>query len=105
MKCLKEAQEIVSRWTEYCPKLYNPGCNGDTTVLDCSQHPGEDLQSILREEVEIGIATLKKRKSAEAGYISAEFVQAGGKTMVDVLTKICKKSDQRENDRPHALNH
>ena len=34
----------------------------DNTVPDCSQHPEEDLQPILREEVEIAVAALTKRE-------------------------------------------
>ena len=57
-------------------------------VLDCSQ-PSEDLQPIFREEVEIAVALLKKGKSARVDNIPAELVQAGGETMIDVLTEIC----------------
>ena len=64
-KCLTEEQEILSRWTEYGSELYNYASYGDNTVLDCSQHPEEYLQPILREEVEIAVAALKKGKSAE----------------------------------------
>ena len=59
-KCLTEEKEILSRWTEYCSELYNYESCGDNTVLDCSQPPEEDLQPILREEVEITVASLKK---------------------------------------------
>ena len=59
-KCLTEEKEILSRWTEYCSELYNYESCGDNTVLDCSQPPEEDLQPILREEVEIAVASLKK---------------------------------------------
>ena len=38
-KCLTEKQEILSRWTEYCAKLYSQESCGDNAVLDCSQHP------------------------------------------------------------------
>ena len=38
-------------------------------VLDCSQPPEEDLQPILREEVEIAVASLKKGKSARVDNI------------------------------------
>ena len=48
------------------------------------------LQPILREKVEIAIASLKKRKSAGVN-IPAELVQAGGETMIDVLTEICNR--------------
>ena len=60
-------------------------------VLDCSQPPEKDLQPILREEVEIAVALLKKGKSAGVDNIPAELVQAGGETMIDVLTEICNK--------------
>ena len=61
-----------------------------STILDCSQ-PLEDLQPILREEVEIAVASLKKGKSAGADNIPADLVQAGGETMIDVLTEICNR--------------
>ena len=64
---------------------------GDNAVLDCSQPPEEDLQPILREEVEIAVASLKKGKSAGVDNIPAELVQAGGETMIDVLTEICNR--------------
>ena len=85
-KCLIEEKEILSRWTEYCSELYNyEGC-GDNTVLDCSQPPEEDLQLLLREEVEIAEASLKKGKSAGVDNIPAELVQAGGEALKDVST-------------------
>ena len=90
-KCLTEEKEILSRWTEYCSELYNHENCGDNAVLDYSQPPEEDLQSILREEVESAVASLKKGKTAEVDNIPAELVQAGGETMIDVLTEICNK--------------
>ena len=90
-KCLTEEKEILSRWTEYCSELYNYESCGDNTVLDCIQPPEEDLQPILREEVEIALASLKKGKSAGVDNIPAELVQAGGETMIDVLTEICNR--------------
>ena len=77
---------ILCRWTEYCSELYNYESYGDNTVLDCNQHPEEDLQPILREEVEIAVAALKKGKSAGVEYILTELVQTGGESMTDVLT-------------------
>ena len=90
-KCLTEEKEILSRWTEYCSEMYNYESCGDNTVLDCSQPPEEDLQPILSEEDEIAVASLKKGKSAGVDNIPAELVQAGGKTMMDVLTEICNR--------------
>ena len=90
-KCLTEEKEILSRWTEYCSELYNYESCGDNAVLDCSQPPEEDLQPILREEVEIAVASLKKWKSARVDNIPAELVQAGCETMIDILTEICNR--------------
>ena len=90
-KCLTEEKEILSRWTEYCSELYNYENCGDNIVLDCSKPPEEDLQPVLREEVEIAVATLKKGRSAGVDNIPAELVQAGGETMIDVLTEICNR--------------
>ena len=90
-KCLTEEKEILSRWTEYCSELYNYESCGDNAVLDCSQPQEEDLQPILHEEVEIAVASLKKGKSARVDNIPAELVQAGGETMIDVLTEICNR--------------
>ena len=42
-------------------ELYNYESCGDNTVPDCSQPPKEDLQPVLREEVEIAVASLNKR--------------------------------------------
>ena len=77
--------------TDYCSELYNYESYVDNTALDCSQHPEENLQPILREEVEITVAALKKGNSAGVDNIPAELVQAGGESMIDVLTKICDK--------------
>ena len=90
-KCLTGEQEILSRWTEYCSELPNYESCGDNAVLDCNQPPEEGLQAILREEVEIAVASLKKGKSAGVDIIPAELVQAGGETMIDVLTEICNR--------------
>ena len=64
---------------------------GDNAVRDCSKPPEEDLQPILREEVEIAVASLKKGKSAGVDNIPAELVQAGEETTIDVLTEICNR--------------
>ena len=60
-------------------------------MLDCSQTPEEDLRPILREEVEIAVESLKKWKSAGVEKLPAVLVQAGGETMIVVLTEICNR--------------
>ena len=86
----QEKQEILSRWTEYCSKLYNYESSGDNAVLDCSKFPEEDLQPIFSEEVEIAVASLKRGKSVRVDNIP-ELVQAGGETVINVLTQICNR--------------
>ena len=89
-KCLTEKQEILSRWTEYFQELHNYESCGDNAVLDCSQPP-ENLQPILREEVKIAAASLKKGKPAGGDNILEDVVQAGGETMIDVFTQTCNR--------------
>ena len=56
-KCLTEEQKILSRWKEYCIKLYS---YGEDAVLDCNQPPEKDLQAILREELEVAVVHRKR---------------------------------------------
>ena len=62
-KCVTEEKQILSGWTEYCYELHYYEIYDDK-VLDCGLHPEADLQPILREEIEIAVAALKKEKSA-----------------------------------------
>ena len=82
-------QEILSSWTKYCSELYTYDSYGDNTALDCCQHLEEDPQPILRDEVEIAVAAQKKVKFAGVDNIPVELIQAGGESMIDVLTKTC----------------
>ena len=59
-KYLTEEKEILRRWTEYYSELFIYEICGDNAVLVYSQPPEEDLQPILREEVEIAVASLNK---------------------------------------------
>ena len=90
-KCLTEEQEILCRWAECCLELYNHENHGDSyAVLDCMKPQEEDLQPILCKKVEIAVTALKKEKSAGVDTIAAQLVQAGGETIIDILTEICK---------------
>ena len=52
---------------------------------------GRRFATILREEAEIAVASLKKGKSVGIANIPAELVQADGETMNDVFTEICNR--------------
>ena len=80
MKSLTGGQSTAQTFTD-----------GDQIVRDCPQIPDEKYYPILREEVEAAVKALKMGKSAGVDNIPAELVQAGGETMVDILTTICNK--------------
>ena len=80
VKCFTKQKQILSRLTEYCSEVYNYAIYGNKP-LDCSLYLEEDLQPILREEVEI--AALKKETYAGVVYVPAELVQAEGESMID----------------------
>ena len=72
--------------TLYNHKLYAHESCGDNAVLNCIQPPEEDLQPILREEVEIAVASLKKGKSVVADNIPIyqHKCSSCGETMTDL---------------------
>ena len=99
-KCLTEKRKIINRWTEYCTELYNSQTKGhaavldrpmNTEVLDRPMTTEEDNFSILREEVEAAVKSLKKGKSARVDNIPVELIQAGGKAVTNILTAIYNK--------------
>ena len=53
--------------------------------------PQKKIYNQFHEEIEITVASLKKRKSAGVDNIPEELVQAGGETMIDILTEICNR--------------
>ena len=55
--------------------------------------PSSDIavDNIMREEVEAAVRHLKPGKTAGADNITAEMVQAGGQTSIDILHRICNK--------------
>ena len=90
-KILTEDQDILKRWTEYCTDLYNHKTSGDPEVLNVPPPTDTDNYPILREEVEVAVKSMKKRKSAGIDNILAELVQAGGEAMINTLLIICNK--------------
>ena len=83
--------EILDRWAEYCSDLSNFEIDRDLIILDCPQIPDEEHHRILREEVETAVKAPKMWKSAGVDNIPAELFQAGGETMIDILTSVCNK--------------
>ena len=50
---------ILSKWTEYCSEPYTRESYGGNAFLDCNQPQDENVQPILREDVEIAPKTEK----------------------------------------------
>ena len=90
-KCLTEEQDILKRWTDYCCESYTHTSTGDPMVLDVPPPINNDSYSILQEEVEAAVKSLKKAKWAGVDNIPSEVVQVGGEAMTDMLLIICNK--------------
>ena len=90
--------------TEILLRIIQPWELRDNTVLNCGKPPDEALQPILREKAEIEVAALKKRKTSRDDniHVPVEYVQAGGKTVIDVSTSVTRSGD-KENRIPHWL--
>jgi len=88
-----------ARWKEYFSKLYNVQSPVDRSILDelVAIHEGESaMPDFLVEEVRSAVATLKPRKAPGVDGISAELLQAGGKTMVTALHGLFWKIHKEE---------
>ena len=74
---------IISKWAEYCTEQYSRQSYGANAFLDCNRSPGEDIQPILLEEVEIAPKTEKSSgvdniPAELIAYYTSRFIQAGG---------------------------
>ena len=90
-KVPQKEREIPNRWTEYCSELYNHKASGDPSEPNCFQTVTEDDYPSLRNEVEVAVLSVKKKKSAGVDNIPAELVQAGGEDVIITITTICNK--------------
>ena len=83
------------RWKEYCSELSNYEADIDRSILDEDVKPkceGEEWEDkILRSEIQIAIKGLKKNKSPGEDNVSAELIQEGGKTTVNIMHALCNK--------------
>ena len=65
----------------------------DTSLLLSNQTPTQEAESlsVLREEVEEAVRSLKAGKSAGVDNITSDLLKNGGKATTTVLTPICQK--------------
>ena len=73
--------------------LYNYQLHPDTSILEDARSPEdeEDSPSVLKEEVEKAILSLKPGKSPGVDNIPTELVKGGGEATVKALTTLCQK--------------
>ncbi len=84
---LTDKEAILERWAGFYEKLYN-----DKTAMFSMQAESEEpIPSILKEEVEHAIKNIKSGKSPGLDHIIAEYIKAGGDSMVDAMTLLFNK--------------
>ena len=90
---LTEITTVLNRWTEYCSGLYNYELHPDTRLLQSNQTPTQEAEnlSVMREEFEEAVHSLKAGKSPGANNIPFKLLKNGGKATTTVLRAICKK--------------
>src|SRR6218665_2960106 len=98
-KLLESRTDIKNRWKEYFEKLYNETNPVDKTILQemppCNKQ--EHMEDILREEVESAVRSLKKRKSPGEDNITAEMIQAGEESSLEMMYTLCKRIYQKKS--------
>ena len=97
-KSLESKEEIKQRWKQYYEELYNERNPVDSAVL--AELPAsssqEQMDDILRDEVEAAVRSLKTRKAPGEDNIVAEMIQAGESCSVEMLHMLCNKIDQEK---------
>ena len=95
-KCLTEEKEILSRWTEYCSVQ-------PWELWQCStglqSAPGRRSTTSFPWGSWECSSIIEKGEAAGVNNIPTDLVQAGGETMIDVLTEICNRI-WRTGERP-----
>ena len=84
---------MTERWRQYCEALYNHNrdvTNESLREVELSISHGRDKEpTIMREKIEKVINLLKCNKSPGRDNIPSELIKCGGKSIIEVLLKIC----------------
>ena len=88
-KILFDQEEIDKRWVEYIKELY------DDDQAPMPQFEITSGQSILKEEVEKTIQSMKKGKAMGSDEISTEMPRALDDENIEVITNLCKHHVQQ----------
>ena len=90
---LTESTAVLKRWTQYCSGLYNYELNPDTSLLQSKQCPTQKTESLslLREELEEALDSLKAGKPPGANNIPSKLLKNGNEATTTVLTPMCQK--------------
>ena len=90
---LTESKAALNRSTEFCSSVYNCELHPGTSLLQSNQTPTQEAEnlSVMREEFEEAVHSLKAGKSPGANNIPFKLLKNGGKATTTVLRAICKK--------------
>ncbi|GFR94503.1 endonuclease-reverse transcriptase [Elysia marginata] len=89
---LAESKHILHRWTKCTTDLYAFQATRDTEKFKILPSKNTDSFSILREEVEEAVKSLKKGKPAGNDNIQGELAQAGGEVMINTQYAVYQKT-------------
>ncbi|XP_048735845.2 uncharacterized protein LOC125651319 [Ostrea edulis] len=83
--CLEFSTDFICVWWW----VYHP----DTSILEDAQVPDDDeiSPSVLKEEVEKAILSLKPGKSPGMDNVPTELLKCGGEATTKALTKLCQR--------------
>lgn len=92
-KMISNKEVVLKRWSEYCADLYNIELHPDVSILQEQLPPKseEESPSILKEEIEASIKSLKPGKSPGIDNIPAELIKAGGDMITEIYLSLCQK--------------
>ena len=81
---LTSNDEILERWAKFYENLYSDQTICQPIDVDPEEPP---IPRILKSEIENAILKLKSNKSPGIDQICAEFLKAGGPTLIHILEK------------------
>ena len=88
-RSLNKHKDIIKCLMENCMELYTHDAGCDPVIITNSHPAMDENLTILQEEVETVVKSLRKGKSTVANIITAEMIKCEGEHIIDVLTTIC----------------
>jgi hypothetical protein len=90
---IKDKKDICERIARFYKCLYD---SNDIIEQQCHQHIQDKGLSIQQDETEKKVRELRKGKRGGVDGISSEIIKAGGKEMVQILTRLFNKCFEKK---------